>query len=254
MLEEVNRNAYELDFSEIVTSHAILLHTKKASTYYANSDAEVVSATLHDVVNGELSLGNEISPHALVKLITAGKERSYSTVDWIPPNILVDSANILMWYQPTMLRHLYLKNSSDVNQQTLHVKFPATLFVFERNTRHLKMFGLDSDKRPTLDSILYQLPIGNISRSGNLCLGNTLDLIPDTPNAQNCHLIERCFFDALSTHTNTEYLFLKDEEDKKRTLFTQIVSYWARKAKRRHRVNVKKDLIPLLSIRTLMRG
>lgn len=254
MLEETDRNAYKLDLSEIVTRHAILLHTKKNNPYYLDNGAEVVSATLHDVVDGELTIGNEISPQALVNLITAGIEQSYSTADWISPNILVDSANILMWYQPTMQRNLFLKSPLDSNQQRLWVKFPSTLFVFERNSRQLQMFGLDSDKRPTLDSALYQLPIGNISSNGSLCLGNTRDLIPDTPNAENCHLIERCFFDALSTHNNTEYLFNKDKEEKKRTLFTQVVSYWVKKAKKGHRVNVKKDLIPLFSIRTLMRG
>ncbi|WP_338455098.1 hypothetical protein [uncultured Alteromonas sp.] len=254
MLEEIKKDAYELNLSQIVTSHAILLHTKKFSQNYVNNGKEVVCATLHDVVGGELDIGNEISPQALVKLITAGKVQSYSTADWISPNILVDSANMLMWYQPTMLRTLFLKSPLENNQQRLRVNFPSTLFVFERNTRHLQILGLDSDKRPTLDSTLYQLPIGNISSNGSLCLGNTRDLIPDTPNAENCHLIERCFFDALSTHTNTEYLFTKDKEEKKRTLFTQVVKYWAKKAKKSHRVNVKKDLIPLFSIRTLLRG
>ena len=254
MLEEIKKDAYELNLSQIVTSHAILLHTKKSHQNYVNNGKEVVSATLHDVVDGDLDIGNEISPQALIKLITAGKEQSFSTADWISPNILVDSANMLMWYQPTMLRNLFLKPPIDTNQQRLSVKFPSTLFAFERNTRQLQMFGLDSDKRPTLDSVLYQLPIGNISCNGNLCLGNTRDLIPDTPNAENCHLIERCFFDALSTHTNTAYLFTKDKDEKKRTLFTQVVRYWAKKAKSEHRVNVKKDLIPLFSIRTFLRG
>ena len=129
MLEETDRNAYKLDLSEIVTRHAILLHTKKNNPYYLDNGAEVVSATLHDVVDNELTIGNEISPQALVKLITAGKEQSYSTADWISPNILVDSANILMWYQPTMQRNLFLKSPLDSNQQRLWLSFPLP-FLF----------------------------------------------------------------------------------------------------------------------------
>lgn len=252
MLEQVDTASYSVSLNKLATTHAILLHSTPSS--YANNATEVVSATLHEVVGNELSLGNAISTHALIKLIMAGKESSFDTADWIAPNILVDSANTLMWYQKAKMRHLFLKNTLDKDQTTLYVKFPATLFVFDRNHKQLKLFALDNDKRPTQDSMLYQLPVGNVSSNGCLCMGNASEYIPDNPNGENCHLIERCFFEALSTHTNTEYLFLKDKEDGKRTLFTQCIHYWKKKAKRKHGVNVKKDLIPLFSIRSLLRG
>ena len=85
-------------------------------------------------------------------------------------------------------------------------------------------------------------------------IDNDEDFIPDDPNGQNCHLIERCFFNALSTHTNTEFLFRKDKEENKRTLFTQVINYWRKKAQRQHRVNVKKDLIAIHTIRRQLRG
>lgn len=252
MLEQIDADSYAVNLANIETTHAILLHSIPSS--YANQGTEVVNATLHEVVDNELSLGSAISTQALIKLLMGGKASRFDIADWIAPNILMDSANTLMWYQKANKRHLFMKNSVDKAQTSLYVKFPATLYVFDRNHRNLRLFALDNDKRPTHDSMLYQLPVGNVSSNGSLCMGNASEFIPDNPNGENCHLIERCFFEALSTHTNTEYLFLKDKEDGKRTLFTQCIQYWKKKAKRGHGVNVKKDLIPLFSIRSLLRG
>jgi PRTRC genetic system protein B len=257
MIEPISNNAYQPKVPQIKTTHAVLLHTQgNNSTLTDDMVAHVVNASLHEIQDGALQPGAIISKDSLVKLLMAGEESRSRVDDWIEPNLLTDSANYLIWYQPEKMRHIIVRSAADAGnkQDSFYVKFPATLFVFERNLRHLKMFGLDSDKRPTLDSTLYQLPIGNVSSNGALCFGNTLDLIPDNPNGQNCHLIERCFFDAVSTHTNTSHLFLKDKEENKRTLFTQVIMYWKKKAKSKHRVNVKKDLIPLFKLRSLMQG
>mgnify|MGYP001164942324 CR=1 FL=1 len=256
MLESFTDNTYQPTIPEVKTTHAILLHTKATFQDLSGDVAHVAAASLHAIKNEALQPGAMISKHSLVKLLMNGENCSGGLDDWLEPNVLMDSANYLMWYQPVKTRPITVSNPSDKRsqQQTFYVKFPATLFIFERNNQQLAMFGLDSDKRPTLDSMLYQLPVGNVNHRGSLCFGNTKDFIPDDPNGQNCHLIERCFFNALSTHTNTEFLFRKDKEENKRTLFTQVINYWRKKAQRQHRVNVKKDLIAIHTIRRQLRG
>ena len=256
MLESFNDTTYQPRIPEIKTTHAVLLHTTTSKSDLALDIAHVANASLHTIKNDVLQPGAMISKNSLIKLLMSGESRSGGTDDWLEPNVLMDSANWLIWYQPVKERPIVVRNTSDKHgrQETYYVKFPATLFIFERNQQSLSMFGLDSDKRPTLDSMLYQLPVGNVSASGALCFGNTKDYIPENPNGQNCHQIERCFFDALSTHTNTEFLFRKDKEEQKRTLFPQVIRYWQKKAKTQHRVNVKKDLVALHTIRQQLRG
>lgn len=255
MIEQFDDKTYAPNIPTVSTTHAVLLHTTNAREDLFCDVANVASASLHSIKDDALQPGAMISTTSLVKLLLSGNE-SGNTDDWLDSNILMDSANLLIWYQPVKMRPIVVRdnNTDNAAQQTFNVRFPATLFIFERNNTQLKMFALDSDKRPTLDSMLYQLPVGNVSPSGSLCFGNTLDYIPENPNSQNCHLIERCFFDALSTHTNASHLFLKDKESDKRTPFSKVIQYWKKKAKNKHRVNVKKDLIPIHTIRLQLRG
>ena len=131
MLESFNDTTYQPRIPEIKTTHAVLLHTTTSKSDLALDIAHVANASLHTIKNDVLQPGAMISKNSLIKLLMSGESRSGGTDDWLEPNVLMDSANWLIWYQPVKERPIVVRNTSDKHgrQETYYVKFPKTTIV-----------------------------------------------------------------------------------------------------------------------------
>ena len=225
-----------------LTPHAVLvLHSRQnQKRHNGNLDLHVDAVTYHDIHDGKIEQGSAIDKARLIEVMHEEKQTEFT---WIEPTTLVDNASSAVWYRPSSRRTLHLKANEEPIQ--FKVKFPATLFIYQKKSRSLSMFALASDERPTLDSKLYVLPVGNIKTTGKLCLGSGASYLPKKVEQKNFHEVERCFFDALSTHTSTRALFKRDVKENRNTSMQKLVNYWQRHASNGTQPNVSKDFIKL---------
>lgn len=229
---------------------AVLLHVTKQ--HLNTSDNFNVSAlTFHNVKDGEIQLGEVIDKQSLIDMLRDDDEKV--TNSFISSTTLIDSAEQLVWYTPTMRRPMRLMRNKRAFQFNV-AKFPATLFACNKKSKSLKLFALDSDSRPTPETQLYQLPVGNISSNGHLCLGSGNSFMPENIEQAYCEQIEKCFFDALSTHTSCDYLFKRDMKKRVKTPYANIVKYWLTLAENGSRAKVKAQYIPIGNISKLLLG
>ena len=251
MISLDNPDSFAPTIPKTVASHAIVLHSRQTPNRSGLINVDFTS--LHEISDGSLAVGSVIDKQALVKLIESDTHKEIS-LDWIPEHALIDNATHLVWYRPQMQRPMRVKDS---HEHHFLVKFPATLFIYQKRygANGIFLFALESDCRPTLNTQLYQLPIGNVSSNGKLSSGSGSDFMPDNPTIENCDQIENCFFEALSTHTNTGKVLASEKDANKYggNSFTEVIRFWRRKAKNNRRVNVKKELIPVCTVRDALR-
>lgn len=236
------------DSRKLTPYSVLVLHSYNQFHQYNLSAFHADAVTYHPLKEGEIQQGIAIDKPRLLEALRVEDSNEF---EWIEPTTLVDTASTSVWYRPTCRRQLHLKAKKESIQFTLN--FPSTLFIYHKVSRTVCMFALASDERPTLDTQLYLLPVGNVDGSGKLCLGTGASFLPDTVNQGNFKEVERCFFEALSTHTSTKYLFKADEKAERTTSMQKLVNYWQKNAKQNTVPNVKKDFIEVkASLSTLI--
>lgn len=226
------------DSRKLTPYSVLVLHSYNQFHQYNDSSFQADAVTYHPLDEGRIQQGIAIDKSRLLEVLRADDGNAF---EWLETTTLVDTASTSVWYRPSGRRQLHLKAKKESVQFT--VNFPSTLFIYHKRSRTVCMFALASDERPTLDTQLYLLPVGNVDGSGKLCLGSGASFLPDTVNQGNFKEVERCFFEALSTHTNTKYLFKADEKAKRNTSMQKLVNYWQKLAKQNTAPNVKKDFI-----------
>ena len=215
----------------------LVLH--KGNSYHSNVDA----ITHHELKEGKIQQGIALDKARLIEVIGAEKN---TELTWLEPMTLLNNTKYAVWYRPSQRRVMHFK-SQHGNEQ-FAVTFPATLFMFNRETRQLFLYALPNNKRPNPDTILYRLPIGNVSDSGALCLGSGASYIPNNVEQDNFAQVERAFFDAASTHTNTTHLFQCDLKNNRKTPFSELIRYWKVHAKDNKKPSVRTDFIRLSTL------
>jgi PRTRC genetic system protein B len=227
----------------------LVLHSYTQFHQYNHSQSQADAVTYHPLKEGKIQQGISIDKPRLLEALRVEDGNAF---EWLEPTTLVDTASTSVWYRPTRRRQLHLKAKKESIQFT--VNFPSTLFIYHKLSRTVCMFALANDERPTLDAQLYLLPVGNVDGSGKLCLGSGASFLPETVNQGSFKEVERCFFEALSTHTSTKYLFKADEKADRNTSMQKLVNYWQKIAKQNTAPNVNKDFIQVkASLTTLIK-
>jgi len=226
-------------------SAVLVLHKAPAS----HPEDNVKAVTYHPLIKGTIQQGYAIDKALLIEAI--GNEERCSD-KWLEPTTLIDSAAHAMWYRPKQKRTLYFSGAKGNVQ--FSAPFPATLFYYHKHTRDIRLFALSSDKRPTKDSMLYLLPVGNVSATGSLCQSSGASFLPEAVQQDNFDQVERVFFDALSTHTNCEHLFKKDVKAKRKTPFAEIIRFWQHHAQNNSVPSVKRHCIAYTPLKNFLSG
>ena len=239
-----NNGNVTLKENNSVPTHAVLLFSNGDSEH----DIKVEHLSLHTVKQGQLAEGVLIDKDRLSDLLTSGSDDPKK--GWIEPHILMNNANFMIWYRPNSTRTLDMVDKG--NERTFNVNFPATLFIYKKTSKTLMLFALPNNERPNLNTMLYHLPVGNVSQTGCLCMGTGAGFLPYDISPNTAHLIEETFFGARSGHTNQTSLFAEDVKNQKQTSFAKIIAYWQKKAISKKSIKVEKEFVEYLSIKSVL--
>ncbi len=119
----------------------------------------------------------------------------------IPANLLHYSTEgsqyHLVWYRPAEQRHLLFAHQLNLPSGLAWV--PA--MIYSASNKALKVYALDSNERPTEDTLLYQAPFYNTNGdNGGVCLGSAKAAKADKTFTDTMRYWEDIFWNSYFTH------------------------------------------------------
>ena len=154
---EVQTSIQETSFE---LKHAILF-------YCSNNN---ILATFHNVKNRKLLAGKSLSVADLEELFHS--ENQKQKMLYIPPEVIAWSRNEIIWFEPGKIRPIYFdvpeKNRKFLNKISgKNVRWPS--LIFKISQQKLYCWAIKGNKRPGLDSKLYNPPFTNIFADYSFC-------------------------------------------------------------------------------------
>jgi PRTRC genetic system protein B len=242
------------------------IHTQKGGTMHLTqavliyqSDDENAFATVHniDMVDGQpvILAGQAMTPRAACSLSRALSKNAMHRgflpetvlyidgdlmVWWVPPaeRHIVFRAETLLWWVPAMERHSVLR-AAELNKNLIvsergeRVPHPGLIFAVSGDI--WKVWAVKGDRRPTLDTPLYNAPYFNVFAGGGICQGNVT--VPEGTTAAKIDEWNSAFLDSVFTHPNRTrrvvsyrggvYRFWQDMLNNKFTSFPEQVLHYA---------------------------
>lgn len=171
-------------------------HPFRAIVLYGDQH-EIQQVSLHSIHNGQLSEGRPLTYQALYRALNQLAQERKRAAYLTPANVLYynPSSYTLIFYTPAMHKtHLYQLNHSNVRRGDVYPN-PPLLWILRQ--RQMKLFALDSDERPTLQSQVYQAPYFNTQANG-VCVGD-MPLNPK-PHPSIWESYVEAFFGSAFTH------------------------------------------------------
>ncbi|MEO8383639.1 MAG: PRTRC system protein B [Betaproteobacteria bacterium] len=186
---------------QVIANSAAALVAHRGLVLYAQGDAGIRHATVHDIhVDTEgnpalqpgVSLAEEVLHDMLNTLVGT------SALVYRPDNILAASRETIVWWSRPALRTLFVKPVADVNIDyselpTLRLNVPVPGLIFTLKSRSLMVAGVTGNTRPVPSTKLYRSPFANTYDDGNVCMG-------DVKLGSGPVEVERQFFDSVFTH------------------------------------------------------
>lgn len=191
--------------TDITSDFRDIYHPKSALLFYE---------TVHNKCYTEYfdidEKGNPINAHPLTvneaaKLaasLTIKKDKSYLTCKGLlPQNILFINTKVglgsIVWFTKAQYRQLYFAESLAIPSDTANI--PA--LIWKATDKHLTVYALKNNRRPTEKTILYHAPFFNMYESGNVCMGTVeIDMIETDCIEQFILGWESLFFNSYFSH------------------------------------------------------
>lgn len=152
----------------------------KAPRVGARNDS-LAFATVHDIVCDGKSAPRLLPAQPLATdtletmLITL---QGVAPLSYIPPEVLAQSKNIIIWWRPASTATLYLRCVDNQGQDygklpllKLTAPMPALLFRLDKDRCALSVCALRENVRPTPTTPLFRAPFANVYDDGAVCLG-----------------------------------------------------------------------------------
>lgn len=192
----------ELD-DMIMMQTALVLHSNSAGDKQYMSRHGINSKQ-------ELERGVLITHEAVIELLSASlksKTKNESLIDaFIPENVLLNTNEQLIWFKPAHCGTFWVREGSF---KSTAVYYPAVLFVINKSQRILSLYGLESDHRPTLETVLYKYPLPNVYLNNTFCQGSAQ--LPKSLNISDMSKIESTVFESAFTHFHTNSFHNKND-------------------------------------------
>lgn len=181
--------------------HAILIYSADAQFSEAAKSLQFV-ATLHAVDEAKgrpvIGAGTCVSA-AQAEAFALAISRSAMQRTFLPENVLLHSANLTIWWQPSCVRRIFFvkKKAKDFSAfNAKRFRHPALCFVLKDRT--LRVFALAENQRPTPKTKLYRAPYPNVTNEGAIQLCGCTPP-PDTSIA-SLPAWEANFYDSAFSH------------------------------------------------------
>ncbi len=148
--------------------------------------------TQHEITRkGQLGVGHPLSRSALkslCELINPG----LSDVTFLEENVLAYLPDtVMLWWVPAATRFLMFTEQTKIASGMA----PLPAMVFMATAGNLSTWALKEDRRPILDTMLYNSPFFNVHEGGGCCMGNIE--IPKQVRIEDRETWETCFFNGI---------------------------------------------------------
>ena len=140
-------------------SHAMLFYQGGGNTL----------ATVHKIQDNKLLAGKSVSMQDVEELFHTEHQQKMIL---IPPEIIAWSRNEVIWFEKSRIRPMFF-NVPETSRQYLNkisgknVVWPNLLFRISRS--EIYCWAVKSNRKPTLDTMLYRAPFTNIFNDSRVC-------------------------------------------------------------------------------------
>lgn len=168
---------YEGPHGSFVSWHEAKFATEGSAPYLA--EAEPLSTEF--LRNLAAGLGSHLAPEIL------------------PPNVLVRTPEMLLWWMPARQRTMFFAESSEAGKELNGKRYPHPPLVFKVAGNELCVRALEKDERPAASTKLKIAPYWNTNDAeGRVCIGTMRT--PDGDGVEGIEAWERGFFQSEFTH------------------------------------------------------
>jgi len=157
--------------------------------------------TRHSVKDGQIGLGVLTPLNEVKKIINGTSDKNplkNKGVSLIPPSVLLDTDEHLVWQKPTFNQYMWFNVEGKVKR--FKVNWPNLLFIVQKKGNGIHVFATAASSRATIDTVLYLPPLMNISNQGSLCQGGAS--FTGNVNTLAIKEIEDVLIDSKFTHLN----------------------------------------------------
>ena len=139
---------------------------------YHHTKTKRLDLTTHSVISapdeGMFTLGagrafSDVDKDALIDILLD----TNSSVEFLDTRILVKSRSHLVWYNPPQSIEVLFKGAA------YSAPIPGLVYIAESG-RPLRCFAFKGKARPTPDTKLFYVPLGNVYKKGTFCIGNAI--------------------------------------------------------------------------------
>lgn len=124
--------------------------------------------------------------------------RPSGTAGWLPPNLLAEKGDAVMWFEPGSVRTLLIGGDDGVSTVSVHT---PNLVLALNGKQTLHVYAVATSERPGPDTPVFHAPLGNIYADGTVCYGNAV--LPTKKGREAISEWNRMFFCASAfTHAN----------------------------------------------------
>lgn len=152
----------------------------------------------HDIQDNALLAGRPLDQVAVAKSLQSlmAAQQGFSTADFLPDNILVNTAGKLAWWSKPQRRSVFFR--LDDGEFSFECAHPGLVFTVTAD--RLYVAAVKGSERPSADSEVFYAPYMNVWESGQMCAGNVR--LPGSTIAEHIKAWESAFFDSFFTHPN----------------------------------------------------
>ena len=126
----------------------------------------------------------------------------HAPLSYVPHNVIATARDAVAWYEPAAPQTMYFDADRDRAVAAFDSKIiPQPSLVFIASKRSLRVFALQNDARPNLDTPLCDAPYWNTYENGGICLGSMK--IPAKLDPSATGQWTRTFFRSSFTHLTT---------------------------------------------------
>lgn len=166
-----------------------------------------------------------------------------SSISLMPERVLFEDENFIVWHSPSRFQTMWFRLRGQ-KPMSYVVHWPSTIFFVDKFGRSLRIFTVESNNRPTLDTLTYLTPLGNIYPTHLICQGSAP--LPNVKTNQNIVEMEDTVYASGFDGYHRTNMFLDEEFNE------NPVKYWKVKAESEEQVLPKKELTPFKTLREIL--
>lgn len=176
-------------------SRALIMHCLEGSSLI-DLTVHPIHYTGNEQVVGSGTLMGEEEKAEIVSILSQRSDDDVLTLR--NPRVLAKTPWALVWWMPRQQRDVAFKTSEGF--ETFKLTFPTTIGAYARGRLYFVTTRTGKDRLPNKDTLLYNLPMGNLFSGGSTFCGGNISQLPTGAQEANIPQWEQYAFDTLNTH------------------------------------------------------